>query len=208
MLAGSNTTALSGSIITEGNNARGIVNSGTGNVTTITKTGTKTGTIKTTGNGSTGIRQTYGEETLTENILTVEGSISTEGKNARAISNETNGNKTTVSGIISTKGEIAYGIYNFGDSNTTTISAGTLVGSNITTSGAGAHGIYNEGQSNVTTIELVAALQPLALAHLALPTLVTAIRQMWRVALPRKARRPTVFTTLETAIRRLSLVAS
>ena len=68
-----------------------------------TGTITKTGTIKTTGNGSTGIRQTYGEETLTENILTVEGSISTEGKNARAISNETNGNKTTVSGSISTK---------------------------------------------------------------------------------------------------------
>ena len=168
---GSNTTALSGSIITEGNNARGIVNNGTGNVTTITKTGT----IKTTGNGSTGIRQTYGEETLTENILTVEGSISTEGKNARGISNETNGNKTTVSGIISTKGEIAYGIYNFGDSNETTISAGgtvtttgisshgvfnegntntTTVSGSITTQGETAYGIYNEGQSNVTTISV------------------------------------------------------
>ena len=34
--------------------ARGIVNNGTGNVTIITETGS----IKTTGNGSTGIRQT------------------------------------------------------------------------------------------------------------------------------------------------------
>ena len=147
---GSNTTTLSGSIITEGNNARGIVNNRANNETTITETGS----IETAGTGSTGIRQNTSTETLTENILTVEGSISTEGKNARGISNEANGNKTTVSGSISTQGETAYGIYNFGDSNTTTVSAGTLDGSNITTLGAGAHGIYNEGQSNVTTISV------------------------------------------------------
>ncbi|MBT5302968.1 MAG: hypothetical protein HOL33_12480, partial [Tateyamaria sp.] len=90
---GSNTTTLSGSIIIEGKNAKGIVNNRDNNETTITETGS----IKTTGTGSLGIRQIYDAETLTENILTVEGSISTNGKNARGISNEANGNKTTVS---------------------------------------------------------------------------------------------------------------
>ena len=68
---GSITTTISGSIITEGNNARGIVNNRNNNEATITETGS----IETAGIGSTGIRPTYGEETLTENIRTVEGSI-------------------------------------------------------------------------------------------------------------------------------------
>ena len=149
---GSNTTTISGSIKTEGKSARGIVNNGTNNVTIITETGS----IKTADINSIGFRQTdtNNQPAVANNQLTVAGSISTKGKNAHGISNETNYNITAVSGSISTEGETAYGIYNFGDSNTTTVSVGTLVGSNITTSGAGAHGIYNEGQSNVTTISV------------------------------------------------------
>ena len=107
--------------------------------------------------------------------ITVDGRISTEGRNARGISNETNGNKTTVSGSISTEGEIAhgiynsgnsnktdvagsittqgetaYGIYNFGNSNTTTVSGSIITGSDVTTSSK--HGIYNLGDNNITIL--------------------------------------------------------
>ena len=147
---GSNTTTISGSIKTEGKSARGIVNNGTNNVTIITETGS----IKTADINSIGFRQTdtNNQPAVANNQLTVAGSISTKGKNAHGISNETNYNITAVSGSISTEGETAYGIYNFGDSNTTTVSVGTLVGSNITTSGTGAHGIYNLGNNNITIL--------------------------------------------------------
>jgi len=147
---GSNTTTISGSIKTEGKSARGIVNNGTNNVTIITETGS----IKTADINSIGFRQTdtNNQPAVANNQLTVAGSISTKGKNAHGISNETNDNITAVSGSISTEGETAYGIYNFGDSNTTTVSVGTLVGSNITTSGTGAHGIYNLGNNNITIL--------------------------------------------------------
>ena len=145
-----NTTTMSGSISTTGEEGFGIQNYNRDNNTT-----TVSGSISTTGEKAYGIN--IGDNKLSRfsdfghnNTTTVSGSIKTEGAEAHGIYKDGDNNTTTISGTVKATGAKSAALYNgYGSGNSFTLNEGATIIGDILASAA------NNPANNVTNSKLI-----------------------------------------------------